>query len=629
VKRPTVRLPSPSFSFRVALVTLLLAALLLPFGTTGSLDRAEVYFLDAGRTMAEGGDWLVPHYRHEPFFDKPILTYWLIAAALEVLGPTAEAGRMVAAAASLGTLLLTMALGTLLVGRRAGIFAGVMLATTLPFTRFGRIAMSDPLMTLWGLAAIVLAVLAYGPPRRPWLLAGVGAALGLGFATKGPVAVLLPGLALVALAWSRRKERSPLILAPLLTGVALAVVIGLGWFVALYVRLGLDPLRYFFLRENLQRFAGATYDSAQGPWYYFVTYLAEGAPWSLFLAPALLALWRARSREEGAAARWLGLALLLMVLPLTASRGKIDYYLLPLYPLACVVVGVLFARTWGTLDKTWARVVTALFALGVAATVFLSPKLPGPWLPSPAARDMTTALAVACALGLAFATWRPSPARVTVALALPVAGFFAIFLYVWAPAFHAAQPNDAIVADVARENLFRPDAWLALCDDDARVLRDIIFETPIATLDTCEVWAVAASPQPYLLLLQRDEWRSLHAQPGMRYVGEYRYLPANALGLKSLLGRPLLQKAILAANFRTRDPEAHRREREWTRELRRRIERSRRAAAAGPTVFANPRNGLYHRAGCPNATCPDCTERFENVEAARAAGFRPADCCGW
>jgi 4-amino-4-deoxy-L-arabinose transferase-like glycosyltransferase len=610
-------------------VTLGLAALLLPFGTAGSLDRAEVYFLDAARAMADGGDWLVPHYRHEPFFDKPILTYWLIALAFKMLGPTAEAGRMVAAAASLVALLLTITLGTLLCGRRAGLFAGVMLATTLPFARFGRIAMSDTLMTVWGLAAIVLAVLAYGPPRRPWLLAGVGAALGLGFATKGPVAVLLPGLALVALAWSRRKERSPLAFAPLVTGAALGLVIGLGWFVALYVRLGLDPLRYFFLRENLQRFAASTYDSAQGPWYYFVTYLAEGAPWSLFLIPALLALRRARSREEGATARWLGLALLLMVLPLTASRGKIDYYLLPLYPLASVVVGVLFARTWRALEKSWARVVTGLFALGAVGAVFLSPRLPGPWLPSHAVRDMITTFAVVCALGLAFVTWRPSPTRVAAALALPVAGFFAIFLYVWAPAFHAAQPNDAIVADVARENLHRPDAWLALCDDDARILRDIIFETPIVTLDTCEVWAVAASPQPYLLLLHRDEWRSLHAQPGIRYVGEYRYLPANALSLRSLLERPSIQKAILAANFRTRDPEARQRERQWERELRRRTERSRRAAAAGPAVFANPRNGLYHRAGCPNAACPDCTQRFENAVAARAAGFRPADCCGW
>ena len=69
------------------------AALLFPaLGSTG-MERAEIYFLDGARAMLESGDWLVPHYRGEPFFDKPPLTYWLMAVSMKLFGPTAAAGR--------------------------------------------------------------------------------------------------------------------------------------------------------------------------------------------------------------------------------------------------------------------------------------------------------------------------------------------------------------------------------------------------------------------------------------------------------------------------------------------------------------------------------------------------------
>ena len=68
-----------------------LLALLLPNLGQGPLTRAEIYFLDAARGMVESGDWLIPRYEGQPFFDKPILSYWLMAGAMELLGTTAGA----------------------------------------------------------------------------------------------------------------------------------------------------------------------------------------------------------------------------------------------------------------------------------------------------------------------------------------------------------------------------------------------------------------------------------------------------------------------------------------------------------------------------------------------------------
>ena len=84
-------------------------------------------------------------------------------------------------------------------------------------------------------------------------------------------------------------------------GLAAFAVVGLAWFALVYRRLGAAPLEYFFLRENLERFAGETYDAGRSPSYYLGAYLAVGLPWSLLFpraacapaprASALLLLW--------------------------------------------------------------------------------------------------------------------------------------------------------------------------------------------------------------------------------------------------------------------------------------------------------------------------------------------------
>src|SRR5262245_21068232 len=57
------------------------ASLLIPAVSRLPFRRAEIYFADAARAMVESGDWLVPYFRGVPFFDKPVLTYWLMAGS--------------------------------------------------------------------------------------------------------------------------------------------------------------------------------------------------------------------------------------------------------------------------------------------------------------------------------------------------------------------------------------------------------------------------------------------------------------------------------------------------------------------------------------------------------------------
>jgi 4-amino-4-deoxy-L-arabinose transferase-like glycosyltransferase len=569
-------LPQPNasgrgFAARAALLLLGAALLLLPALGAAPLERAEVYFVDAARAMVESGDYLVPHYRGQPFFDKPPLTYWLVAAAFHPLGFTTAAARMVPAVAALAALMATLWLGRLLLGREAALLGALALATTGAFMAFGRLAMSDMLLTLWSTLAMALAVKAFAEGRAwPWVPL-LGAVLGLGFLTKGPVAVLLPGLGVIALWWPRRHERLPLTAGTALAAAAAFAVVGLTWFAVIGARLGAEPLRYFFLRENLQRFAADTYDAGRAPWYYFVTYLAEGLPWSLLLPVAAWSMLRGgerRSATSRGAALLLGWALL-MALPLSLSRGKIDYYLLPLYPPLALVVGAhLAAPRWTALQRGWARAVLAACAVLLALLPLLAGAFPSEWLP-PSGIAVTVVLVAIGALACGIAALRPRPRVVAATLAGVSAAVFLAAAAVLVPAFAAAQPHGAIVADVQRERFYRPDASVVVCGDEARVQRDVLFHARLPVQEQCDLWAVAVSRQPFLLLLRPSERASLSRIDGLREVATYRYLPATALTLRGLREGAGPQELTLVANFATTDPVAEtKRKRDRKRALR-------------------------------------------------------------
>jgi len=524
--------------------------------------------MDVARAMVESGDWLVPRYQGNDFFDKPALTYWLMAASFRALGFTLGAGRLVSIAATLSLLLATAWLGRLLLDGRAALLGALALGTTLLVLSFSRVAMSDMLLALWCTLAMALGVAAARSPRRAATMAALGAVLGLGFLTKGPIAVLLPGLGLVLLAARRGEEP----LRPGLRGLAAAAAtfaaVGLSWFAAVARREGLGPLQYFFLQENLERFAGETYDAGRSPLFYVWTYLAAGLPWSLLFP---LAAWRGRRRAALLLA-WMAL----MAVPLSLSHGKIDYYLLPLLPAASLVVGRHLAAPWDEVDRAWARAALLAFALIALVPAALEPRLPTDWLPPWPAQVALIALGAAIAMAAALSAFRPTPGRVAAVLAGGTAATFALLAGVFLPAFRAAQPNADVVADVQRERTWRPDAVLAVCGDPARASRDLLFEARVVVQERCDVWNPASSRLPFMLLVGGDQAQALEAVPGIREVARYRCVPAAAMTLGQIVSGLETESFVLLANYHTDDPAA---------EIKRRRDRKhalREAAAAAP-----------------------------------------------
>ena len=72
---------------------LILCSICLPLyfaglGSHALSDPDEPYYAVPAREMLQAGEWAVPLFRGEPWFDKPILFYWVVLTSFCACGAT-------------------------------------------------------------------------------------------------------------------------------------------------------------------------------------------------------------------------------------------------------------------------------------------------------------------------------------------------------------------------------------------------------------------------------------------------------------------------------------------------------------------------------------------------------------
>jgi 4-amino-4-deoxy-L-arabinose transferase-like glycosyltransferase len=310
--------------------------------------RAEVYFAESAREMLATGRIITPFYLNQPFFDKPILTYWAILASFRMLGTSHFAARMPSVLAALATTALIGYGVSRVWSRTAGLVAAAALCSSYMFVYDASLSMSDMLLTLFCTAAgVLLFAGSRDAPRRTrdWCLASLFMALGV--LTKGPVAVVLPvGAFLLYLAL--RRELGQIRVGHAVAGAAIVLAVAGSWFALLWRQNGTVALFDFFMKENLERFTGAAYAIRRPFGFAPLALLGDFLPWALFLPGAFGAsarerIWRgdsARRCGELFAWCWVGFVTLFF----WVSRGEMDYYLLPALPACAVLVGGYLSR---------------------------------------------------------------------------------------------------------------------------------------------------------------------------------------------------------------------------------------------------------------------------------------------
>src|SRR3990167_9494752 len=99
-------------------------------------------------------DFLRPYLGENDYYDKPLLSYWLIAAFSQLGGLTTWALRLPSACAGLIAIWSIYQLGTLLKDKSFGLLSGWLLLSTFYFIFWARVSSADML----NLAGILLAL---------------------------------------------------------------------------------------------------------------------------------------------------------------------------------------------------------------------------------------------------------------------------------------------------------------------------------------------------------------------------------------------------------------------------------------------------------------------------------------
>jgi 4-amino-4-deoxy-L-arabinose transferase-like glycosyltransferase len=287
------------------------------------------------REMMRSGDYTHPYLFDEEYYDKPLLSYWLMIGFARLLGGLSEtAMRLPGMLSGLLAVWCTWRIGLRRFGPAAGLTAGWLLATCPHFVYWSRLACSDML----NLAAVVGAVAWYTERReRPGFVshAVLAVILAIGAQMKGLIAPVLAVLAILPdlLREARWRRHLRLTLLP-------AAVLGAGVYLVPFLASassgGTSGLSDVF-RENVLRFF-KPFDHKAEPWYLYGKFLLLYAlPWTILL-PGVL--WRAARRWKalGAESQWPLLASLLILAFLSLSGSRRNYYLLPILPFVMLAI---------------------------------------------------------------------------------------------------------------------------------------------------------------------------------------------------------------------------------------------------------------------------------------------------
>jgi 4-amino-4-deoxy-L-arabinose transferase-like glycosyltransferase len=330
---------------------ILFVVLFWRLGTPSFWDPDEAHYAETTRELITTGDWLAPYYDDHPFFDKPILFHWLQAVPMALAGPTERGARLVPALAALALVGATAWIGVALVSADMAIVAALLLATSPALFALARYAIVDTVFTtfLFSGAGLVSVAALQRRPRLQWC----GYVLiALAVLTKGPLALVLCGLAFGLTILCSAEARCRLLELRLLGGVGLITALAAPWFVYMYVRYRHAFIAGYLFDENINLFAADRFKgtASNSVWFYFRVLGAGLLPWTALLVGRLYDDLRAAVRRDGSlevvdVLLWSWTAAVVGFF--TVSRFKLDHYVFPVAPTLCL----LSARAWVALRQ--------------------------------------------------------------------------------------------------------------------------------------------------------------------------------------------------------------------------------------------------------------------------------------
>jgi 4-amino-4-deoxy-L-arabinose transferase-like glycosyltransferase len=316
-------------------------------------------------TMLETGNYLVPQVGSEPYFRKPPLVNWLVAASFKFTGVRNEwTARLPSVLSVLAVALAFVAIAREPLGANGSLIAALTWLANFGIIEKGRLIEIEALyVSLFALAFIFW--LSWWQQRRsswltwtvPWIF------LGLALLAKGPLHLLFFYSVVIAVL-HRSRELRKLFSLPHFLGLLIMIGIFVAWALPYWQAISDPNLAKNWTVQLTGRLTGD--DFKLGSWLLNLPRaLAYFLPWTLLLPLMARTKWKSESdRDLATALAWGALVPFIVV---NLLPGGLPRYSLPALVPACWLMAVILAApevSWGS--KVLPAQKRLRFAMGTA-----------------------------------------------------------------------------------------------------------------------------------------------------------------------------------------------------------------------------------------------------------------------
>jgi 4-amino-4-deoxy-L-arabinose transferase-like glycosyltransferase len=539
---------------------LLIAAISLYFvglGSSSIWDANEAFYVETPREMMESGDYVNPTFNYEPRFNKPVLSYWIVAALYRFFGISVSVQRVPIAIGALVLIACAFFLAraaAVTAPREAAIWAALGLAVAPRLVMFARRILIDiSVSAFMALTLLFFALAERFPERRRLFLVLMYVAVGLGVLTKGPVAAAIPGLVFaVYLTLHGELGRIRQMMIP--AGIAIALVIVVPWYAALYAQHGWTHITSFLIGENLGRYAeGVGSRQDRGLLFYLPVLFTDSFPWSVFLFPAAIA-WLKTRRADNVQPGFriqslLWIWILVFVAFFSFSASKQDLYIFPIVPAIAALGGCIVARALGGHARAlkWVGRTVAVMAVLVGflggGALYLFRTTGAVYT-----LDGILAMGIIALTGAAVALVLSARGRVRDALlSLGCVAVAVNWVFVWRllPSFERYKPVPAFARVL--EPRLTPEAVVATYDEALPSLVFYLRRHVEQLFEEERLRSLLQSDRPVYAILSRDHYAALSRNLG-EATCEIARRPTFDVKLKNVLAREPLPELVLVTN---------------------------------------------------------------------------------
>jgi hypothetical protein len=371
------------------ILVIIAAATLLLFshgmGTRPLWEFDEAKHAQIAQEMLVRGDWVTPTFNGIPFYNKPILHFWMVMVSFLLFGINEFAARLPSVILGMcGVILVYLWARRIYNSRMVGILSCVILATSVEYIILSQNVIHDMSLAFFINLCFYLFHTAYKEQRVTTLsLLLFFASLGCAVLAKGPLGALLV-LLVIGTFLLVNKKGSFLKNGDLLWGVLISLLITLPWYVSM-IQKNPGYFQEFLVEGHLNRFFSSSVVH-QEPFYYYLKVMIIGfLPWIAFMPSAILFHVRRYLNDRSSDSLFLLIAALAPLVFFSLSRSKLPTYILPVFPSLAMLVAALWS--YGTSDEgrqKWGQhliyscllLSAALFVVLVAGVIFINIKYP-------------------------------------------------------------------------------------------------------------------------------------------------------------------------------------------------------------------------------------------------------------